>query len=108
MTRRISVTLVWFAFVVTSAAVQLRAQMPEPNVAVLSRVFFQTMGDRRTQMYGTAGMADSRIHPDLYILRQSGCTDYEKPFVYLLFGKQRALLVDTGSHHGKPGAKPFC
>jgi glyoxylase-like metal-dependent hydrolase (beta-lactamase superfamily II) len=39
-------------------------------------------------------------NPDLYILRQSGCTDYEKPFVYLLFGKQRGLVLDTGSRNG--------
>ena len=39
-------------------------------------------------------------NPDLIILRQSGCTDYEKPFVYLLFGKDRALLYDTGSRNG--------
>jgi glyoxylase-like metal-dependent hydrolase (beta-lactamase superfamily II) len=37
---------------------------------------------------------------DLYILRQSGCTDYEKPFIYLLFGEQQALLWDTGSRNG--------
>jgi hydroxyacylglutathione hydrolase len=37
---------------------------------------------------------------DLYILRQSGCTDYEKPFLYLLFGEERALLLDTGSRNG--------
>ena len=37
---------------------------------------------------------------DLYILRESGCTDYEKPFLYLFFGKDRALLEDTGS--GRP------
>ena len=36
-------------------------------------------------------------NPDLYILRQSGCTHYEKPFLYLIFGAQRALLVDTGA-----------
>jgi len=34
---------------------------------------------------------------DLYILRQSGCTNFEKPFLYLLFGRDRALLVDTGA-----------
>ena len=39
-------------------------------------------------------------NPDLFLLRQSGCTDYEKPFVYLLFGKERALLLDTGSRNG--------
>ena len=36
----------------------------------------------------------------LFILRQSGCTDYEKPFVYLIFGKEHALLYDTGSRKG--------
>jgi hypothetical protein len=39
-------------------------------------------------------------NPDFYILRQSPCTDYEKPFVFLLFGKERAMLVDTGSRNG--------
>ncbi len=37
---------------------------------------------------------------DLYIMRQSGCTDFEKPFVFLLFGAERALLLDTGSRNG--------
>lgn len=39
-------------------------------------------------------------NPDLYLLRQSGCTDYEKPFLFLFFGKERALLLDTGSRNG--------
>ena len=43
---------------------------------------------------------------DLYILRESGCTDYEKPFLYLFFGKERALLEDTGSDVG-PLAGPL-
>jgi len=34
------------------------------------------------------------------ILRQSGCTHFEKPFLYLLLGSAEALLVDTGA----PGA----
>ena len=34
-----------------------------------------------------------------YIVRQSGCSDYEKPFLYLLFGKDRALLIDSGSRN---------
>jgi hydroxyacylglutathione hydrolase len=43
---------------------------------------------------------DWQIHeynPNLYILRESGCANYEKPFLYLFFGKERALLVDTGA-----------
>jgi hydroxyacylglutathione hydrolase len=48
-------------------------------------------------------MPEWQLHeynPDLYILRQSGCTDYEKPFVFLLFGSDRVLLLDTGSRRG--------
>jgi glyoxylase-like metal-dependent hydrolase (beta-lactamase superfamily II) len=36
-------------------------------------------------------------NPDLYIIRESGCTNYEKPFLYLFFGRERALLQDTGA-----------
>jgi len=34
---------------------------------------------------------------DFYIFRQSGCSNFEKPFLFLLFGKDRALLLDTGA-----------
>lgn len=43
---------------------------------------------------------DWQIHEynaTFYILRESGCTNYEKPFLYLIFGRERALLVDTGA-----------
>jgi hydroxyacylglutathione hydrolase len=36
-------------------------------------------------------------NPDLYILRQSLCTSFEGPFMYLIFGADRALLYDTGA-----------
>src|SRR5215216_1222136 len=41
-----------------------------------------------------------RVHPfnnDFFILRQAACTNYEKPFLYLIFGNERALLLDTGA-----------
>ncbi|MBK8720404.1 MAG: MBL fold metallo-hydrolase [Nannocystaceae bacterium] len=34
---------------------------------------------------------------DTVILRQSLCTSFEGPFLYLLFGGERALLLDTGA-----------
>jgi glyoxylase-like metal-dependent hydrolase (beta-lactamase superfamily II) len=43
---------------------------------------------------------DWQVHeynPSFYILRQSGCINYEKPFLYLIFGRDRAMLVDTGA-----------
>ena len=48
---------------------------------------------------------DWQVHQyneDFYILRESGCTNYEKPFLYLIFGHDRAMLEDTGA--GKPEA----
>jgi virginiamycin B lyase len=36
-------------------------------------------------------------NPDLFILRESGCTHFEKPFLYLIFGSDKALLEDTGA-----------
>jgi hydroxyacylglutathione hydrolase len=43
---------------------------------------------------------DWQVHEynaDFYIIRESGCTHYEKPFIYLIFGKDRALMIDTGA-----------
>ena len=34
---------------------------------------------------------------DFFILRQAACTNFEKPFLYLVFGRDRALLLDTGA-----------
>lgn len=47
-------------------------------------------------------ISDWQVHeynPNLYIIRQSGCLDYEKPFLYLVFGGERGLLLDTGSRN---------
>jgi glyoxylase-like metal-dependent hydrolase (beta-lactamase superfamily II) len=37
-----------------------------------------------------------QLNEDTYILRQSLCTTSEGPFMYLLFGEDKALLEDTG------------
>lgn len=36
-------------------------------------------------------------NPNFFILRQSGCSHYEKPFLFLIFGRDKALLEDTGA-----------
>ncbi len=38
-----------------------------------------------------------RVDRDTYVIRQSLRTNFEGPFLYLLFGKDRALLLDTGA-----------
>ena len=45
-------------------------------------------------------LPDWEVHEyneDFYILRESGCVHYEKPFLYLIFGRDEALLEDTGA-----------
>lgn len=37
------------------------------------------------------------IDADTFVIRQSVKTNFEAPFLYLLFGKDRALLIDTGA-----------
>jgi hydroxyacylglutathione hydrolase len=44
-------------------------------------------------------------NPNFYILRESGCIHYEKPFLYLIFGRDKALLEDTGA--GNVETAPF-
>jgi glyoxylase-like metal-dependent hydrolase (beta-lactamase superfamily II) len=46
------------------------------------------------------GTPPFRVHgynDGFFILRQAACTNFEKPFLYLLFGQERALLLDTGA-----------
>ena len=38
-----------------------------------------------------------RYNAQTFILRESLCATYEAPFVYLLIGKHKALLIDTGA-----------
>ena len=49
---------------------------------------------------GCGGVPPFRVHeynPTFFILRQSGCTNFEKPFLYLILGAREAMLVDTGA-----------
>lgn len=77
------------------------AQIPQPNGGTIRPgtlpLRWDTGGPKCMQM------PEWQVHeynPDLILMRQSGCTDYEKPFVFLLFGKDRAMLLDTGSRNG--------
>ncbi|HEX5188459.1 MAG TPA: MBL fold metallo-hydrolase [Streptosporangiaceae bacterium] len=51
-------------------------------------------------IHGAAGEPPIQVHaydPHTYVLRQSKASNYEAPFLYLLFGNERALLMDTGA-----------
>ena len=77
------------------------AQFPQPNGGTLEQGVLPAHW--MSQQPKCMEIPDWQVHeynPDFYILRQSPCTDYEKPFVFLFFGKDKALLIDTGSRNG--------
>jgi hydroxyacylglutathione hydrolase len=41
------------------------------------------------------------LDADTFVIRQSIKTNFEAPFLYLLFGRDKALLVDTGAKDGR-------
>jgi hydroxyacylglutathione hydrolase len=74
------------------------AQAPQPDGAGVEPgdlpAFWITGGPK------CMSVPDWQVHEynaDFYIIRESGCTYYEKPFIYLIFGKDRALMIDTGA-----------
>ncbi len=42
-----------------------------------------------------------QLDRDSFVIRQSVKTNFEAPFLYLLFGRDRALLIDTGAEGGR-------
>ena len=47
-----------------------------------------------------------RFDADTYILRQNKCLNFEAPFIYVLFGRQKAFVLDTGAT-ADPGDFPL-
>jgi hydroxyacylglutathione hydrolase len=73
------------------------ADMPEIDFAAGAPV----AGDLDVRwIHGAPGEPPIQIHsydPHTFVLRQSKATNYEAPFMYLLFGNSRAMLLDTGA-----------
>ncbi len=63
--------------------------------AALARPMFAPWIDGTTA--SEAQTQTQRFDRDTYVIRQSVKTNFEAPFLYLLFGKDRALLIDTGA-----------
>ena len=79
-------------------AAQFSAMPPQPESA-----FVEPGVMPRTWMTGGPNCNELpawQVHeynPNFFILRESGCIHYEKPFLYLIFGRDKALLEDTGA-----------
>ena len=79
---------------------QAHAQASQPDGAGLERGTLPASWSELGE--GCDARPQFRLHEynaNLFILRQSGCTNYEKPFLYLLFGDGQALLFDSGARN---------
>ncbi len=98
MTRLTYVTVSAVGFLL--ARLLALAQHPQPNGDVVAGTVPDRWLSRGSTCIEIPEWQVREYNANLFILRQSPCTNYEKPFVFLLFGKDRALLVDTGAHNG--------
>jgi hydroxyacylglutathione hydrolase len=62
-------------------------------------------GVRNRKRDSEASLQVHQVDPDTFLIRQSKTVTYEAPFLYLLFGTERALLLDTGAV-ADPAAMP--
>ncbi len=84
-----------------AGAYSVAAQLSQPNGGSIERGTLPAHWD--TEGAKCMEIPEWQVHEynsTTFLLRQSGCTDFEKPFIYLFFGKDKALLMDTGSRHG--------
>jgi glyoxylase-like metal-dependent hydrolase (beta-lactamase superfamily II) len=85
-------------FLALAACRQIDAQAPQPNGGgVRSGNLPRTWQASGPRCEENPQFQIQEYNPDLYIFRESGCSNYEKPFLYLLFGKDKALMLDTGA-----------
>jgi glyoxylase-like metal-dependent hydrolase (beta-lactamase superfamily II) len=99
MTRTRLLALLFFV------CVSSNAQAPEPNGAGVRPGTLPK--EWRTGGPACDNVPEWEIHqynPDLYIIRENGCVNSEKPFLYLFFGKEKAFLIDTGAGETHVGA----
>jgi hydroxyacylglutathione hydrolase len=83
---------------VLAACSQVDGQAPQPNGGGVRRGnlprTWQVSGPKCGE---NPQFQVQEYNQDLYVFRESGCSSYEKPFLYLLFGKEKAFLLDTGA-----------
>src|SRR5258708_637105 len=96
---RMTERLLWSGVVLAwLGVVFIQAQAPQPDGAGVERGVLP-------RSWPTGGpkcmeQPEWRLHEyneDFYIIRESGCVHYEKPFLYLIFGKDKVMLMDTGA-----------
>jgi hydroxyacylglutathione hydrolase len=92
------ISFIGFTTLLFGMAAVIFAQAPQPDGAGMKRGVLPD----RWQVSGPECPADPKFqvheyNEDLFILRESGCSNYEKPFLYLLFGTDKVFMLDIGA-----------
>jgi|TARA_R110002060_G_C2128315_1_gene99122 glyoxylase-like metal-dependent hydrolase (beta-lactamase superfamily II) len=70
------------------------------SATAVSKVFPNAFPKAWINGVNCATEAKGQVHQydeNLFIIRQSVCTNFEAPFIYLLFGKNKVLMQDSGA-----------
>jgi hydroxyacylglutathione hydrolase len=77
---------------------------PRPEKAISASALFAQPWNAGLSAQEPAFQAQP-IDGNTIVIRQSIRTTFEAPFLYLLFGQEKALLIDTGAEGGNPSAE---
>ena len=79
------------------ASLVAAVQIPQPDGGGVERGALPASWTTGASCPESPVFREHAYNDNFVILRQSACTNFEKPFLYLLFGANAALLVDTGA-----------
>jgi glyoxylase-like metal-dependent hydrolase (beta-lactamase superfamily II) len=85
------------AALVMSSSAPARAPVSAPQGPLQAGTFPATWINGGPACPGEPAFQVHAYNPDFYILRQSLCTNFEAPFLFLVFGTQKAILFDSGA-----------
>jgi glyoxylase-like metal-dependent hydrolase (beta-lactamase superfamily II) len=98
---KVSLALASLAAVLCLPPVNAVAQFPQPNGGGLEHGTLPSHWlSQEPKCMEIPVWQVHEYNANFFLLRQSPCTDYEKPFIFLIFGKDKAILIDTGSRNG--------
>lgn len=91
-------TVAWSAVLLTASSLG-HASDARAACAAPSRLFVEKWIDGTLPQEPPTQV--QQLDQDSFVIRQSVQTNFEAPFLYLLFGRDRALLIDTGAEGGR-------
>lgn len=88
---------VTFSLIVTMCRAQATQEQPLIDLAAISWIHGAQDCKSARERSDYLEWQQFRYRLGTYIFRQNKCSHYEAPFVYLLVGEKKSLLIDTGA-----------